>query len=55
MVELAVVDIAEEGAAPPPGVVGGPTAVFHGTIVALGTPDCSELADRLEALVGARG
>lgn len=39
----------------PPGVIGGPTTVFEGAVVALGTPDCAELAARLEALVGVRG
>ncbi|MGI8925097.1 MAG: thioredoxin family protein [Tepidiformaceae bacterium] len=35
----------------PRGVVAGPTLVFDGIVVWLGTPDSTELADRLEAMI----
>ncbi len=55
LADLVVIDVGTDGVIPPPGVVGGPTTVFEGAVVALGTPDCTELAARLETLVGARG
>ncbi|MGD9934586.1 MAG: hypothetical protein AB7T37_12835 [Dehalococcoidia bacterium] len=35
----------------PPGVIGGPALVFMGVVVGLGTPDCEELADKIEAML----
>jgi glutaredoxin len=35
----------------PPGVVGVPTFVLNGVVVALGTPNCRELAQRLRAML----
>ncbi|MGE3073924.1 MAG: hypothetical protein AB7N24_11745 [Dehalococcoidia bacterium] len=55
LADLTVIDMGADGAIRPPGVIGGPTTVFEGTVVALGTPDCAELADRLETLIGVRG
>ncbi|MGD9891463.1 MAG: hypothetical protein AB7U18_09250 [Dehalococcoidia bacterium] len=50
-----MIDMGADDVTRPPGVVGGPTTVFEGAVVALGTPDCADLADRLETLVGAKG
>lgn len=55
LADLVVIDMGAEGVTRPPGVIGGPTTVFQGAVVALGTPDCAQLADRLETLVGAKG
>jgi hypothetical protein len=55
LVELDVVDIEDRAASVPPYIVGGPTTVFEGTVLALGTPDCTQLAERLERLMAARG
>lgn len=55
LAELVVIDMGAEGVTRPPGVVGGPTTVFEGTVVALGTPDCDQLAERLESLLAASG
>lgn len=55
LADLAVIDMSVEGVIRPPGVIGGPTTVFDGTVVALGTPDCAELAQRLEAMLAAKG
>jgi hypothetical protein len=57
MVDVVVLELGAPGVKPPAAVVGGPTTVFNGAVVALGTPDCEELADRIEGLVadGARG
>ena len=52
--ELRIVDLGEPGVIQPVAVVGGPTTVYQGKVVALGTPDCDELAKRLERLVTAR-
>lgn len=38
----------------PAGVIGGPALVFGGVVVALGTPDCEELADKIEAMLRMR-
>ncbi|MEO6042691.1 MAG: hypothetical protein ABIQ47_02055 [Tepidiformaceae bacterium] len=40
-------NLGDPGETPPSSVVGGPTVVFQGTIVSLGTPDCSELTERI--------
>ncbi len=53
LVELDVLDMAAPGVVLPAAVVGGPTAVFEGMVVALGTPDCTQLAERLESLLAA--
>ena len=50
LVELRVLELGAPGIAPPPSVIGGPTTVFRGVVLALGTPDCSELARQLESL-----
>lgn len=55
LADLVVIDMGADGVTRPLGVVGGPTTVFEGAVVALGTPDCAELADRLETLIGSRG
>jgi glutaredoxin len=54
-VQIEVLEVGAGGVLPPSGLVGCPTTVFAGMIVALGTPDCSELADRIESLVAALG
>ena len=54
LIDLSVLELGANGVSPPVCVVGGPTTVFRGTIVALGTPDCFELAERLEALLGVK-
>lgn len=48
-----MVDMTAPGAAAPAAVVGGPTALFEGVVVALGTPDCAQLARRIESLIAA--
>jgi len=40
--------------APPAAVVGGPAIVFLGSVIALGTPDCAALAERIIALLGSQ-
>lgn len=55
LADLVVIDMGGDGVTRPAGVVGGPTTVFEGAVIALGTPDCSALADRLETMVAARG
>lgn len=50
LVAIRVRDLAEGGARPP-GVVGGPTITFGSEVVALGTPDCRELAERVTAIL----
>lgn len=47
IVKLVVHRLDEPGTLAPPSVVGGPTLVFRGRVVGLGTPDCSELAARI--------
>lgn len=51
LVRLRVLELGDPGIQPPAAVFGGPTVVFRGRVVALGTPDCTELAQRLELLV----
>jgi len=51
LVELRVVEFGTLAAAPPPAVVGGPSTVFRGMVLALGTPDCTELAARIESIL----
>ena len=55
LVELAVLDLGRPEVVAPAGVFGGPSVVFRGRVVALGTPDCAELAQRLELLTRATG
>ncbi len=47
LVAVRVRNLGDPGETPPSSVVGGPAVVFQGTIVSLGTPDCSELAERI--------
>jgi hypothetical protein len=54
LMDVEILELGAEGVTPPSTVVGGPTTVFEGVVVALGTPDCAELAERLESLVAAR-
>ena len=51
--DLVVFELGGDGISHPAAVVGGPTVVLDGVVVALGTPDCAELAARLEALIAA--
>ncbi len=51
--ELRIVELGEPGVVQPTAVVGGPTTMFQGKVVALGTPDCHELAGRLARIVAA--
>ncbi|WP_322797401.1 hypothetical protein [Tepidiforma sp.] len=54
LVAIRVRDLSQQGQRPP-GVVGGPTITLGGEVVALGTPDCSELTERvISILSGAR-
>jgi len=53
LADVVVLEIGAPGVARPPSVVGGPTLLLNGAVVALGTPDCADLVDRLERLVGA--
>ena len=53
LVRLRVLELGAPGIQAPAAVFGGPTVVFRGRVVALGTPDCAELAQRLELLVRA--
>ena len=50
LASLEVVLLGEDGEEPPPDqVIGAPTVVFQGKVVALGTPDCARLAAELRA------
>lgn len=51
LVSIAVREIGAPGVEAPPGVIGGPTTVFRGIVVALGTPDCEKLAARVRAML----
>ena len=55
MMKLSVLELGAPGIRPPSSVIGSPSVVFRGRVVALGTPDCAELAQRLELLVRAAG
>lgn len=55
LVKLNVLELGAPGIQAPAAVFGGPTVVFRGRVVALGTPDCTELAQRLELLVRTSG
>jgi len=55
IVDLSVLVLGEEGVRQPGLVIGGPTTVFQGAVMALGTPDCEDLAERIESLISARG
>lgn len=46
--------IGAPGVGIPARLVGGPTVVFEGAILSLGTPDCGTLAARIGDLVGRR-
>lgn len=50
LVAIRVRDLADGGVRPP-GVVGGPTITFGGEVLALGTPDCRQLAERVTAIL----
>lgn len=50
LVGVRVRNLGDPGETPPSSVVGGPTVVFRGTIVSLGTPDCAELTERIISL-----
>ena len=43
--------LGSSGESPPAAVVGGPAIVFRGAVIALGTPDCSELTGRIMAVL----
>lgn len=53
LVTLKVRELGAPGTEAPPSVFGGPTVVFRDRVVALGTPDCGELSQRLELLMRA--
>lgn len=55
LVKLNVLELGLPEVQPPAAVIGGPSVVFRGRVVALGTPDCAELAQRIELLVCAAG
>lgn len=55
LAKLTVLELGGPGVQAPAAVIGGPSVVFRGRVVALGTPDCAELAQRLELLVRAAG
>jgi len=42
------------GVVPPVGVVGGPAIIFLGSVIALGTPDCSALTARIMSMTSSR-
>ena len=50
LVAVRVRNLGDPGETPPSSVVGGPTVVFQETIVSLGTPDCSELTERIMSI-----
>jgi len=52
LVRLTVLRLGDPGLETPPQVFGGPTFVFRGVLVGLGTPDCAKLAHRIEEMVG---
>lgn len=53
LVSIRVVNIDSDGAEPPPRLVGVPTLMFKGTVLALGTPDCAKLVLTVRALLSA--
>ena len=50
-VSLAVRHLDDPAVDVPAAVIGGPTLVFRGVVVSLGTPDCARLAERIERLM----
>lgn len=52
LVSVHVHRLGGSGESPPPAVVGSPAIVFRGAVIALGTPDCSELSGRIMSLLG---
>lgn len=55
LVEIDVVELGSPGVVPPPFVIGGPAIVFRDVVVALGTPDCGDLAERLASMLARSG
>lgn len=55
LVELDIIDLTGAPQRAHPGVIGAPTAVFGSEVVALGTPNCEALADRIERILATRG
>lgn len=53
LVEIHVCKFGTPGLAPPKAVIGGPAVVFQGTVIALGTPECSALVERILQLTRA--
>lgn len=47
LVEIHVHKFGNAEVAPPKAVIGGPAVVFQGTVIALGTPDCAALVERI--------
>ena len=47
LVVIRVRNLGDPAETPPTSVVGAPAVLFQGTIVSLGTPDCSELTERI--------
>jgi hypothetical protein len=54
LVDIQVHRLDSAGAAPPAAVVGGPSIVFFGSVIALGTPDCSALTARIMSMASSR-
>lgn len=47
LVDVRVCRFGTPGLAPPKAVIGGPAVVFLGAVIALGTPECSALVERI--------
>ena len=50
IVSIRVRRLDRKGVVAPAGVVGGPAMVFLGSVIALGTPDCSALTARIMSM-----
>ena len=53
LVDIRVCKFGTPGLAPPKAVIGGPAVVFLGVVIALGTPECSALVERILELTRA--
>lgn len=53
LVDVVVRRLGDSDVTPPEAVIGGPTIVFRGTVVSLGTPDCKELTGKVSAMLAA--
>lgn len=53
LVDVRICKFGTPGLEPPKAVIGGPAVVFLGSVIALGTPECSALVERILELTRA--